>query len=234
MIGQTGKRYRLFQAFNVPVYADASVLMMLVLLLLLFSGRGPQGIVSGLIFAAVGVVGILIHEFGHALAVRKLGYGASVIVLHGLGGVTQWRGQAKRRDRILIALAGPAAGLLVGIPVFVATFFIQTNSPLVVALVQAWLVVNIGWSVFNLMPVYPMDGGHVIRTALATPRRSQRDAVRISLIVSMTTAGVLAALGLYIQLVFVVFLMAFMGYANYQEYRRLTGPPQSGSGFYGY
>ncbi len=97
--------------------------------------------------------------------------------------------------------------------------------------IQAWLWVNLGWAVFNLMPIWPLDGGHVTRYALATPGRPKREALRLSLTISMVAAGVLIAAGLYYRQLFVAILLGLILFSNYQEYQRLKGPPPS---FYGY
>ena len=102
-----GQRFRLFKILGFPVFAESSVLFLIVLFLFMGASGGARATVGSLVFIAVAFVSIVIHELGHALAVRRLGHGESTIVLHGLGGVCQWRGAPSGRDRILIALAGP-------------------------------------------------------------------------------------------------------------------------------
>lgn len=227
-----GNRFRLFRIAGFPVFAEPSLLILLILFLVLGASGGAAGTIWGLIFAVVAVGSIILHELGHAMAVRRLGYGESVIVLHGLGGLTQWRGEASRRDRILISLAGPGVNVVLGSIALVIVLI--TGLPdefLARSAVQAWLFVNLGWAAFNLMPIWPLDGGHVTRYALATPGRPQRETLRLSLTISMVAAGLLIAAGLYYRQLFVAILLGFILFSNYQEYQRLKGPPPS---FYGY
>lgn len=61
-------------------------------------------------------LGVLAHELGHALAMRRIGASPS-IELDAMGGRTEWDTQARPRphQEMLVSLAGPAAGLLVGL-----------------------------------------------------------------------------------------------------------------------
>jgi stage IV sporulation protein FB len=153
-------------------------------------------------------------------------------VLHGLGGVCQWRGGASRRDRILISLAGPGAGLALGVPLLIvltivgwpAEFFSRE-------ILTALVIVNIGWSVFNLLPIWPLDGGHVVRDWLAG-RRERQETLQLSLQISMLAAGIGAVVGFFFGQIFVVALLAMILWSNYNELKRMgQQPPRS---FYGY
>ena len=232
-VSRQSKKYRLFKLLGFPVYSDISFFILLLVFVYLSSGSGPQGTIYGIIFALVALLGIIIHELGHALAVRKLGYGESTIFLHGLGGVTQWRNAPQRtRDQIIIALAGPGAGIAVGLAGF---FLFLIAGPLddflLNSLLSAWIWVNLGWSVFNLMPIWPMDGGKVVRAVLVSPGKGGKGGLVLSLRLSMMTGGLLLCAGLYFHMLFVVIIMAMLLYSNYQELQRLKGPPSS---FYGY
>lgn len=142
------------------------------------------------IWVAILFVSILIHELGHALAVMRHGIRPE-IVLHGLGGTTYWDAPwgIRRRDHIVISLAGPVAGLVFGGLVYAAVTLIP-HGPLpgfVSAAISMLLYVNIAWSFINLIPVLPFDGGHVLEHAMG-PRRA-----RLTLIISLVVA-VIAAL----------------------------------------
>lgn len=231
IVGQS-RRHKLFTLFGFPIYGESSALFLLVIFLLFFAGSGAEAAVRGLVFVAVAFVSIILHELGHAFAIRRLGYGNSEIVLHGMGGVCQWRGQANRRDRILIALAGPGAGLAAGLLALAFVLpFGMPSEPAFYYFVQAVLWINIGWSVFNLMPIWPLDGGHVLRYSLMGRGRSQRQTTEQSLQISMVTAGLLAVFGLLKGQMFIAVLLGFILYNNYQELQRLKGPPTSARGY---
>ncbi len=108
---------------------------------------------------------VLLHELGHALAFRRFGHGAS-IALHGLGGTTTSEGgrALTHRQNLWISLAGPVAGFLLGGLVLALQHFTPLGQAggLTRYTVGALLWVNIGWGLFNLLPVVPLDGGHVL------------------------------------------------------------------------
>lgn len=145
-------------------------------------------------------VSILIHELGHAFAIRWQKLPAE-IQLHWMGGTTTWREllPISRGARIVISLAGPFAGFAFGgVVLAVGQVFAIAGHPLVWypasgslfyqivgiprgvgGVVYTHLVfVNFIWGAVNLLPVLPFDGGHVLQEALGKTR------VRISLLVS--------------------------------------------------
>jgi membrane-associated protease RseP (regulator of RpoE activity) len=75
--------------------------------------------------------------------------------------------------------------------------------------------ISIVWGIFNLLPIYPMDGGNIFREIFSF--FSPRQGVRFSLVTSMTIAIVLAAWALHAQMFFVTILFVYFAYQNYQE-----------------
>ncbi len=118
---------------------------------------------------------VLVHELGHALAIRRHRIQPDII-LHFMGGKTVWREilPIGRLDRIIISLAGPFAGFAVGGIVFAAMYFIPGGvsrlPPLGREAIGQLLFVNIWWGIMNLIPVLPFDGGHVLESALGPKR----------------------------------------------------------------
>lgn len=166
-----------------------------------------------LVWTAVVFVSVLVHEFGHAIAV-KLQKLDPEIELHGMGGTTRYRVllPLSRRAEIFISLAGPFAGFLLAALVFaVDHFFLHTHyvsfrrgwypftpypgSGDVAYVVMQALWVNVGWGLVNLIPALPFDGGHVLEAALG-PRRV-RTALIISLGVSVAVAALFMVRGLF-------------------------------------
>jgi Zn-dependent protease len=109
-----------------------------------------------------------------------------------------------RRDMVLVALAGPGMNLLlalVGTALLAATVSLSDGAregaaAIVAANALNFLLINIFLAVFNLLPVPPFDGGHVVEgllpPALAEPFRKIG---RYSLLVLMILLLVLPALG---------------------------------------
>jgi len=154
------------------------------------------------------VVSVALHEFGHALVAQRLGYRTRNIVLWMLGGVAILERVPRRtRDKILIYAAGPLvnlaiAGLLAGIGWALAALvgadwnraFVRWMStggvPLlsVVLLGSAMAWINLALALFNLLPIYPLDGGRILRAAL-TPLLGERRADLVALLIGVPIAG---------------------------------------------
>lgn len=217
----------LFRIARIPVSADVGLVLLVALIMVGWSeGGGPIGILSSVIVAVVAIASVLAHELGHALAVRRLGYGNSSIHLGMLGGLCVWRGRASHRDRLLIALAGPAVSLLLGglgLAAWVAAGpAVAAFWPLRAALLGL-TVLNLFWGVFNLLPIFPMDGGQALRFGLAM-RLPWRKAVTGSLTVSLVSAVALAVWAATLGQLFAAVLVGYFAWRNWSELRAIRSP----------
>ncbi|MFT7623489.1 MAG: Zn-dependent protease [Myxococcota bacterium] len=140
-------------------------------------------------------VSVLWHELGHAVVMRRFGL-APEIVLYSFGGLTSGRGDVRLTppQRVAIAVAGPAFGLVAGGAVLGATLLSGGLGEGAIWLVSQLLWVNIGWSVLNMLPILPLDGGHALQASYewVTGKPGQTVARWISLVVAALAA--LAAL----------------------------------------
>ncbi len=128
-------------------------------LLGLFFVAGILG--KGLI--AFGVV--LVHEFAHALAARKLGVAVADVELLPFGGVTRMGGDmaVNPLKEIYIAAAGPAGNLAL----FLAGLACKNYGLWDDSLGPFFLQCNLVIAAFNILPALPLDGGRVYRACLA-------------------------------------------------------------------
>jgi stage IV sporulation protein FB len=145
---------------------------------------------------------IVAHEFGHILMARRFGIATKDIILSPIGGIARLAGMPERpREEILIALAGPAVTLLLALGLGLATalgggFRIEDLSPLSTALLPKLTAVNAWILLFNLLPIFPMDGGRVLRAVLAS-RHGLTEGTRRATRVAQVLAGLMVALGLF-------------------------------------
>jgi membrane-associated protease RseP (regulator of RpoE activity) len=100
------------------------------------------------------------------------------------GGVTGW--QRPRRltggQQIFLSAAGPAVGIVIGGGLLLLAFSgaLTGMPPAVLRLVDFAVWVNLGWAVLNLLPILPMDGGHIAASlAEMVAGRSGRIAARV-------------------------------------------------------
>lgn len=167
------------------------------------------------IWIAAVFVSILLHEMGHALAYRYFGQATQVVLYH-FGGLTvpaMWgrRGGHGPAERFLVSAAGPfsqltlAVALVVGLRAagFAVPFPLDDvgerlglgegrmiESRFLFALVWFLLQVNIFWPLLNLMPVPPLDGGHMVRDGLLVA--GVADAARIANAIGAAAGGLIA------------------------------------------
>lgn len=153
------------------------------------------GLERGLIFGVAVCLSILVHEFGHALVAKAFRLSPS-IELHGFGGLTYHQRAQSNRDDVLIIAAGPGAGLVFGGVVFVVSIGLglvfEMRNPVVLEFIADLLYINIGWSLVNLLPLWPLDGGQLFRILmlkLMRPGPAERTTHIVGLIVGIGGAA---------------------------------------------
>jgi len=154
---------------------------------------------------------ILLHEMGHAFAYRLFGVRPSVVI-HGFGGLTYGRSLPVGRD-LIVSLAGPGVGLLLGIPMILVQRSGNIPYPAREILLMA-IFTNVGWAILNLLPLMPLDGGNATNAFLSMILR--RDMTRPTRVISIITACALVVLALQYRLLYGAFLAGFYGFQNYQ------------------
>ena len=113
--------------------------------------------------ALAGVVGILIHEYGHVLAIDRAGCGPGRIhMVPFLGGVAVMQRPPRTEfDGALIALAGPSFGLLAAVPFYLAGLATGDAGWFRAAVLIAFI------NLVNLAPAPPLDGSRIVGPVLA-------------------------------------------------------------------
>lgn len=189
---------------------------------------------------------ILVHEMGHALAMRYYGID-SYIILYQFGGLavpdrhssSMGFGSRSRGEdpisQIVISAAGPAAQLglalaivlvlrLTGfamrseIPYLEHVISVREGRPIDSVLVEfvlfIMLLISVFWALLNLLPVYPLDGGQIVRNifGLFHPVAG----IQYSLILSVITAAGVALYGFSRQAPFLGIMFALLAYSSFQ------------------
>jgi len=146
-------------------------------------------------WVAVAFASILVHELGHALTAARWAV-VYRISIHGAGGATTWRAlrEPGLGPRLLVSLAGPAAGLAFAL---VAHLLLPHASGRAWAALSDLRQVNVAWSLFNLLPVGPLDGGQSLRAVLVRLKGDVGETVAaaLGLVVAGTVAVVCIAAG---------------------------------------
>ncbi len=167
--------WKLARVAGIDVYVHATFVILIVWLgLSYWATAGLPAVISGVGFILLLFGCVVLHEFGHALTARRYGIRTRHITLLPIGGVADLEKMPDDpRQEILVALAGPAVNLVIAAVLWAwlamtgALIPGETLSVTSGPLVQQLVVLNIILAVFNLLPAFPMDGGRVLRAALA-------------------------------------------------------------------
>jgi Zn-dependent protease len=114
---------------------------------------------------------VLLHEFGHALACRQVGGRADQIMLWPLGGVAYVSPPSRPGAVLWSIAAGPLVNVAL-LPPLIAGYLTARNmgwaqsSPDAYEFVYMVLFIDASLLAFNLLPVYPLDGGQILRSLL--------------------------------------------------------------------
>jgi Zn-dependent protease len=191
-------------------------------------------------------VSVLVHELGHALAFRFYGIRSQIVLhaMGGLTipEATPWgegwaRVSPSPKQEIVISLAGPFAGFAFAALVMVAVTlaggalaisrlfgilplplnaFLPFGGNLLSVFVTMLLFVNVFWGIFNLLPVFPLDGGQVTRNVLI--QYDPWDGARKALWISVIAGGVIALLGLLVmRSMYIALLFGILAFQSYQS-----------------
>jgi Zn-dependent protease len=157
-----------------PLYLNASTLLLAALITIVYGGYAQQrlditpaaGYAVGFGFVVCLMVSVLLHELGHALTARRFGIGVRGITLEMLGGFTEMdRDAPTPKVDLLVALAGPAVSLVLGVAAVLGmVVFPDRSLPHEVAFYLAFS--NIIVAVFNSLPGLPLDGGRALRAGV--------------------------------------------------------------------
>ena len=190
-------------------------------------------------------VSILIHEIGHALAFRRYGQDSYIVLHFGGGVTVPdsvaWGGgwanvAPSPMQQIVISLSGPMAGFILAtlvilgvdvaggsvgfswlfgfIPLPVSPY-LPFGGSVVNTFLSMMLWVNVFWGLVNLLPVFPLDGGHVARNILI--QIDPLDGVRKAYWISAFTGILMAIVGLIVfGSIYMALLFGLLAFQSFQ------------------
>jgi Zn-dependent protease len=135
----------------------------------------------GLATAVLLFVSVLLHELGHSLVALAQGVQVRSITLFLLGGVASVERECSTaRGALLVAAAGPAVSLVLGLGLLAGTHGASHLSPLLGAMVYQLGSLNLVLGLFNLLPGLPLDGGLIVKALVWQVSGSQRRGVEVA------------------------------------------------------
>jgi Zn-dependent protease len=181
------------------------------LLLAYYAYDGWQAqLMTGLIWSLITIIAfftcVVLHELGHSFTAMHYGVGVRRILLMPIGGMAEFDAIPREpRKELLITLAGPAVNFVIAAILWWPLQ--QLRGPILLysagGLLYQLFWANVVMGLFNLVPVFPMDGGRIFRAVLAT-RLTYLKATRWA----ATVGKVLSVAGI---LVMIFWLHSFLG-----------------------
>ena len=214
--------FKLFRVFGIDVSIHWSWFLMAVLIV----PRMPyfDSIVwKGLLFLTLFAI-VILHEFGHALACRSVGGLARNIILWPLGGVA-FVSPPQRPGAVLWSIAaGPLVNVLL-VPVTILAYILvrgelawpsETNNLQLYCF--AVMGMNLMLLIFNMLPIYPLDGGQVLMSLLWFVVGRVK-ALKIASFIGLIAAGALGVWALMNGDMWMLVMTAFIGFQAYNGFR---------------
>ena len=162
-------------------------------------------------------ISVLVHELAHAWVANRNGYQVYGINIDIFSGSASIDTNMHERDSIPIVAAGPISNvLLAGIGLLSIAILPKTD--LVVEFVASFITVNIILAIFNILPIFPMDGGRIVKDFLVLKMRNRRRAKIIAASISLLFSTLLLAYSIY---TLSLILILFSGYFCYLAYKDL-------------
>jgi Zn-dependent protease len=172
---------------------------------------------------------VVLHELGHSFTARSFGVNVRRILLMPIGGMAEFDVIPRQpRSELLITLAGPAVNFLIATLLAVFVRFPDgilqwdpTGLPLGFGELGRYLLAaNLVMGCFNLIPVFPMDGGRILRALLAT-RLTYVNATFWAMSIGKVLAILAVVAALYNESYLVAGLFIFILIAGDAEYRHV-------------
>jgi Zn-dependent protease len=179
---------------------------------------------------------VLLHEFGHALACRQVGGRANQIVLWPLGGVAYVDPPPRPGATLWSIAAGPLVNVAL-LPILGGAVMFTSGQLSLAEMLNAhdlltrvfWI--NVGLLAFNILPIYPLDGGQILRSLLWFPLGRARS-LQVATILGFVGVAGFIGLALWMQSIWFGALAAFMllncwgGLKHAQELLRIAKLPR--------
>ncbi len=201
-----------FVLFGIPITVSLWHFLWM-LLLLGWPASQSLGGAGALALMLLGSFSVLAHELGHGL-LSKWYHLDPEIYLVSLGGFTRHAPARGLGQQFAIVAAGPSVNFALA----VLGYFAMDHLPLpVIALGNTFVWLNVVWGIYNLLPVWPLDGGQLMRIAFLRfllPVRAERWTHITSMVVGTLLALVLLKMNQ-------TFAAVFLGMSVFQNWQML-------------
>lgn len=201
-----------FTFLNIPVVICPTFWVFLVF----FTGIIQDPSIESILIGGVMFFSLLVHEYGHGLTAVYYGK-KPTITLEAFGGRASYSAYGvSKKQEFIITLNGPLLESMLIIlsygilrsGMFASHYYIQY-------ILYITMYLNIWWCLLNLIPIEPLDGGHLLRYFLE--KRFGENGYKISLIIGIASASIAAPIIYFYGGVFFPILLVVLAFQNYQK-----------------
>lgn len=178
-----------------------------------------QNIVGVLIWIPVIFISILFHEYGHALTSLFFGQHPK-IALVAFGGVTYPQGpRLSLWKEFFVVLNGPLFGFFLFILAKIFISIMVFSSPIALFALHILYQVNLYWTIVNLLPVLPLDGGQLLRILLEFILGAK--GLTLNFLISMGLACILGFICFFMNLWLPGALFLLFSFQNFESWKQV-------------
>ena len=204
--------------FKIPVKLNWSFFL-LIILSLITSGPSDAFTVTLTLFSVLG------HELSHSLVAKKLGIEVKEITLYYFGGIASinLKDNSSSHDELSVAMAGPIFSILLGL----LLLSVKLTPFVFPAIVPMLGLINLVIGFGNLMPIFPLDGGRILRSLLKM-KWGYIQATKASLIVARVLGFILLANAIIFvhQLIIIAAIINILTFAESIRFKSETLLPE--------
>jgi len=155
-------------------------------------------------------ISVLVHELAHTYVANRLGYNVYKVYIGLFNGAAEMNiSQIHERDSIKIVFAGPLSNLIMCLASIITISMGYSNQ-----FITDFAVVNLLLLIFNILPIYPLDGGRLLRDGLYLIGKNRKLSVIISSYVSLILSSLLLVFAIFTMNIFAgIFAGLFIYYA---------------------
>lgn len=185
-------------------------------LILLFLLISLVGITKGIILGVILLGSLLFHEYSHVWMAHRQGIGVSQVIVHGFGAAAlmirvpleaYWK-------QLRISFAGPAASFFLAGFFYLPYAIASQGSSSTAGFLRDIIFINVVLGIFNLLPIFPSDGGRILYSIIGMLKRGPFKAIKWA----VYTSWVVCTLGIIYGLItFNIWLVAILGTCIYSS-----------------
>jgi Zn-dependent protease len=215
--------FRLFQCFGIEVFLHWSWFIVAVYEIQIRKGNYSSINWNILEYLSLFLI-VLLHEFGHALACRSVGGQANQIVLWPFGGVAYVSPPQRPGAQLWSIVAGPLVNVVL-VPILSLIWWLgnsagwENTNPNLATYVETVWYINLILLLFNMLPVYPLDGGQILRSLLWFIF-GRAHSLQIATVIGFVGAAGLVAVAIWLQSVWLGMLCCLNFFYCYQSFKQ--------------